>query len=82
VDITGRRPRSRGEPDVAMQLLPVHGGAGEMLGWALVVSEITERKRFEKELTDARDAAEAANRARISSWLCSATSCARRFPPC
>lgn len=43
---------------------PVRGREGNLLGVGVVVLDVTERKRVEKELTSARDSAEAANRAK------------------
>jgi PAS domain S-box-containing protein len=43
---------------------PVRNGAGELIRIVGIAEEITERKRYEAELIDAREGAEAANRAK------------------
>jgi PAS domain S-box-containing protein len=44
--------------------MPVHTGNGELTGGIAVVQDITEQKRFEAELSMAKDAAERASRAK------------------
>jgi len=50
--------------DVSVTISPMHDAAGAIIGAAKSVRDITQRKQIEAELRAARDAAEAANRAK------------------
>jgi PAS domain S-box-containing protein len=47
-----------------MQLVPDRNARGEVIGFYAIATDVTERKRVERELIAARDAAEAASRAK------------------
>jgi PAS domain S-box-containing protein len=65
VEIEGATPLAPGEPrHFLADYYPVRVAGGELLGVGLVVLEMTEKKRAERELRLARDAAEAANSAK------------------
>jgi PAS domain S-box-containing protein len=49
---------------VALTVSPIRDAAGRVTGYAVIGRDITERKRAEEELRQAKDAAEAANRAK------------------
>ncbi len=46
------------------RLSPLQSGQGERAGWVIVLRDITERKKAERELAEAKEAAEAASRAK------------------
>ncbi len=48
------------------------------LAFALILRDVTERKRQDRDLRHAKETAELANRAKSSSWPTCRTSCARR----
>jgi PAS domain S-box-containing protein len=65
LEVQGTTPAVQGETrDWACSLFPLIGKRGEFLGIGTVVKDITDLKKTQRELTAARDAAEAANRAK------------------
>jgi signal transduction histidine kinase/DNA-binding response OmpR family regulator len=50
--------------DYLLSIYPVRGGDGNVFGIGCVVQDVTQSKRIERELKQARDAAEAASRAK------------------
>ncbi|WP_428938377.1 response regulator [Fontivita pretiosa] len=50
--------------DYLLSIYPVRGGDGKVFGIGCVVQDVTQSKRIERELKQARDAAEAASRAK------------------
>jgi two-component system CheB/CheR fusion protein len=65
VDVSGETPAHPGEPhDWIASYYPVHASNGELLGVGAIVIDITDRKRHSRELAQAKEAAEAANRSK------------------
>ncbi len=61
---TVRRTKDGRRIDVALTLSPIRGQRGEVIGFSKIARDITERKRAEAELREARAAAEAASRSK------------------
>jgi PAS domain S-box-containing protein len=65
IDVTGETPADPGVPhDWIVSYYPVRSAAGETLGVGATVIDITDRKRHQRELAQAKEAAEAANRSK------------------
>jgi PAS domain S-box-containing protein len=64
LDVEHRLTRPDGSQiEVSTSKVPLHGPAGEVVGVLAVNVDVTDRKRAERELHQAKEAAEAANRA-------------------
>jgi PAS domain S-box-containing protein len=63
VEVLVRRKDGRRVP-AAVRIAELRGGTGELLGYVLVVTDLTERKRVEDALRGAMEASDAANRAK------------------
>jgi PAS domain S-box-containing protein len=65
IDVTGETPADPGVAhDWIVSYYPVRSAAGETLGVGATVIDITDRKRHQRELAQAKEAAEAANRSK------------------
>jgi PAS domain S-box-containing protein len=61
---TVRRAKDGRFVDVSLTISPVRNAAGRIIGASKIARDVTERKKYEEELRVARDAAEAASRAK------------------
>ena len=65
VDVSGETPADPGVThDWIASYYPVHAAEGELLGVGAIVIDITDRKRHNRELAQAKETAEAANRSK------------------
>ncbi|MDB5321338.1 MAG: Protein-glutamate methylesterase [Phycisphaerales bacterium] len=65
IDVTGETPADPGAAhDWIVSYYPVRSAGGETLGVGATVIDITDRKRHQRELAQAKEAAEAANRSK------------------
>jgi PAS domain S-box-containing protein len=65
VDVTGQTPADPGvDHDWIASYYPVRASGGELLGVGATVIDITDRKRHNRELAQAKETAEAANRSK------------------